>query len=138
MRINLAHAQRATLDVVFKPRDSKARQQRRHQHDRRPHLFRQPVLRGVERGVAVMQVQRARGFIQLHLAAQRAEDVENLAHIGNVRHAMQRQGLVGQERGAQNGQHGVLVGRRNDAAAQGRATVDDEAGHGEGGRVAYG
>ncbi|MOA47297.1 hypothetical protein D3C78_1699180 [compost metagenome] len=34
VRIDLAHAQRAALDVVFQPRHAKAGQQRRHQHDR--------------------------------------------------------------------------------------------------------
>ncbi|MCY1221857.1 hypothetical protein D9M72_339290 [compost metagenome] len=129
--IDLAHAQRAALDVVFEPRHAKAGQQRRHQHDRRAHFFRQPVRGGVESGVAVVQVERAGGFIEPDIAAQHAENIEDLADIGDVRHAVQAQRLVGQQRGAKHGQHCILVGRGDDAAAQGRATVDDEIGHGK-------
>ena len=67
----------------------------------------------------MVQVQHAGGFVQLHLAAQGAEDVQDLAHVGDVRHAVQPQRLIGQQRGAQDGQDRVLVGGRNDAAAQG-------------------
>ncbi|MDT4884629.1 hypothetical protein FQZ97_1207880 [compost metagenome] len=61
------------------------------------------MLRGVERRVPVVQFQRARGLVQPDVAAQRAEDVQDLADVRDVGHAMQPQRLVGQQGGAQHG-----------------------------------
>ncbi|MNT18653.1 hypothetical protein D3C72_1538680 [compost metagenome] len=100
MRIDLAHAQGAALDVVLQPRHAKAGQQRRHQHDGRAHLFGQVVLAGIEMRVAVVQFQLARLVVHVNAGAELLEDIEDLAHIGDVWHAMQGQRLAGQQGGA--------------------------------------
>ncbi len=129
VRIDLAHAQRAALDVVLEPRDAEAAQQRRHQHDRGAHFLGQMVAGGVEHGVAVMQVQRAAVMVHADIGAKRAEDIEDLAHVGDVRHPVQPHRLVGQQGGAQHRQDSVLVGGGYDAATQRRAAMHDQIRH---------
>ena len=132
MRVDLAHAQGTALDVVLQPRHAKARQQRRHQHDGGAHFFRQTVLGCVKHGGAVVQVQRSGHVVHVHVAAQGTENVENLAHIGDVGHAVQAQRLVGEQGGAKYRQNSVFIRRGCDAAAKRRAAEDDEIGHGWG------
>ena len=55
---------------------------------------------------------------------------DQLLDIRYVGHVEESDGFVGQQRGAQDGQHGVLVARRRDGAGQRFAAVDDEIGHG--------
>ena len=65
--------------------------------------------------------------VDVDLAAEPLEEVEDLARVGDVGHAAQRHRLVGEQGGAEDRQHGVLVGGRDDRAAGERAAaVDDE------------
>ncbi|MPM22357.1 hypothetical protein SDC9_68809 [bioreactor metagenome] len=130
VRVDLAHAQRAALDVVFQPRHAKTRQQRRHQHDGRAHFLGQMVLGRVEMGALVVQREGPALVVPGHVAAQLAVDVENLAYVGDIRHANEFQGLGGEQGGTQDGEYRVLVGGRRDAPAQRLAAVHDQIGHG--------
>ena len=130
VRVDLANAQAATFDVVLDARHAEAGEQRRHQHDRRAHLFGQTMALLVEVRVAVADIEHAAGEVDFDLAAEHAEDLDDLLHVGDLWDAAQAHRLTRQQRGAQDGQHGVLVRRRRDAAAQWRAAVDDEVGHG--------
>jgi len=78
----------------------------------------------------VVQLQRAAGEVHLDRRAERAEELEQLAHVGDVRHPVQHDRLVGEQRGAQHRQHRILVGRRVDAAPQRAAAVHDQMAHG--------
>ena len=88
----------------------------------------------VEVGVAVLQLELATGVVDGDATAELAEDLEDLAHVGDVGHALQAHRLARQQRGAQDGQHGVLVGRGHEAAGERRAAKHDEVGHGLGGK----
>ena len=129
MRVDLARAQRAALDVVLDARRAEAGHQPGHQHDGRAHLLGQPVGGRVEVGVRVVHVEDAGLEIQLDAGAEPAEDLDDLLHVGDLGHAAQAHRLLGQQRGAEDGQDGVLVGRGDDAAGEGRAAVDDQVGH---------
>jgi hypothetical protein len=69
------------------------------------------------------------GEVHRDVAAQRAEDLEDLLHVGDLGDAAQAHRLARQQRGAQDREDGVLVRRRDEPAAQRRAAVDDEVGH---------
>jgi translation initiation factor 6 (eIF-6) len=47
---------------------------------------------GVEAGGAVVQVERAAVVVHPHVAAERAEDLEDLAHVGDVGTPSSRRG----------------------------------------------
>ena len=116
MRIDLAHAERAALHVILEPRDAEARQQRRHQHDGGAHLHRQPMDGRIEARVAMASSSRpVEKSIRTSLPSVRNSS-RIFLHIGDLRHAMDAQRMAGQQRGAENGQHGVLVRGRDDPA----------------------
>ena len=73
-----------------------------------------------------MQVENACLEVHRDRAAQPAEHVEDLADIRDVGDAVKPHRFARQQRRAQDGQDGVLVGGRNDAALKGLAAVDDE------------
>ena len=130
VRIDLAHAQRAALDVVFEPRHAKAGQQRRHQHDRRTHFFGQMVFGRIEMRVFVVQVERAGVAVPADVTSEHAKDVEDLANVGDVGNAHQLEGFLSEQGCAQDRKHRVLVGGRRDAPAQRHASMHDQIGHG--------
>jgi hypothetical protein len=70
---------------------------------------------------------RRRGPNRLTNPARRKGD--EFLDVGDVRDVAERDLGVGEQRGAEDGQDGVLVARRRDGAAQGLAAVDDEIGH---------
>ena len=117
VRVDLAHTECATFDVVFQPCHTEARQQWGNQHDGRAHLLGQPVVRRVKKRFLVVQVEGSGCVVHLHEAAEGAEDFEDLAHIGDVGNTQQTQRLAAKQGSAEYRQYGVLVGRWGDAAA---------------------
>lgn len=99
VRIDLAHPQRAASDVVLEPNATEAVQQGRHQHDCRMHAGRQARLAGAE-WAAVLEPQRAAGKVHVDRGAQRAEELEQLAHVSDVGHPVQHDRFVGEQGGA--------------------------------------
>ncbi len=128
VRIDLARAERAAGDVVLEPGHAEALQQRRHQHDRRAHARWQARRSSVARA-AMAEAQRAALDVDVDSGAQRAEEREELPHVGDVGHAVQHEGRVAQERRAQDRQHGVLVRRRSDGALERAPAVNDQVAH---------
>ncbi len=61
-----------------------------------------------------------------------AQQLERGGDVLQARHVMQRDGLVGQQRGAQLGQGGVLGTGNIDVALQATAAADSEFVHGSG------
>ena len=104
-------------------------QQRRVQQDRGAHVLREFV---VGEGVAkrgVVHAHDALVAVPLDLRTLGAEERDELVEVGDVRDIFQRDGLIGEQRGAEDGQHGVLVAGGRDGAGEGLAAVDDEVGH---------
>ena len=129
MRIDLADAERATLGVGVDRDLAQPLQQCRVKQHRGAHILRELV---VGEGVA------KRGMIHAHhtflavpldLRTLGAEERDELVEVGDVRDVFQRDGLIGEQRGAEDGQHGVLVAGGRDGAGEGLAAVDDEVGH---------
>jgi hypothetical protein len=80
----------------------------------------------------MLQLQRATFEVHLDRRAEFTKEIEQLAHVGDIGHAVQQHRLVSEQRGAQHRQHRVLVGRRNDVAPQGATAVHDQVAHGKG------
>ena len=78
------------------------------------------LLRGDAHGVTV-DIDNAR--------AQRAGDLEHVAHVADVREVAQRHRFVGEEAGRDQRKRFVLVAGRSDLSAQRRPALDDEACH---------
>ena len=129
MGVDLAHAERAALGVGVDCDLAQTVQQRRVQQDRGAHVLREFV---VGEGVAkrgVVHAHDALVAVPLDLRTLGAEERDELVEVGDVRDIFQRDGLIGEQRGAEDGQHGVLVAGGRDGAGEGLAAVDDEVGH---------
>ena len=129
VRIDLARAERAAGDVVVEPGAPEAREEGRHQHDRRAHAARQAHA-VVADAVAVAQPQDAGREIDVDVGAELTEEVEELPHVGDVGHAPQHDRFGRQQRRAEDRQHRVLVGRGRDDSAQRATAVHDQMAHG--------
>ncbi len=79
---------------------------------------------------AVVQAQGPGLEVHLHRAAEIAEEIQQLADVGDVRHTQQAHRLSTQQGGAKHRQNGILVGGRDDPAAERRTAVHDKVGHG--------
>ncbi len=74
----------------------------------------------------MLDLEGVRRAIPFHRAAVLLEEAHQLLDIGDGRDIAERHRLVGQQAGAEQGQHRILVARRLHLAAQGRAPGDPE------------
>jgi hypothetical protein len=72
---------------------------------------------GVEGRCVMMQVEDAGGKVHRHVAAERTENLEDLLDVGDFRYADEAQRLIGQQRGAKDGEDSVFIGGRRDLPA---------------------
>ena len=129
MGIDLAHTERAALDVILDPGDAEPRQQRGYQHDRGAHLLGQAMPLRIEHRVAVADIDQPGREIGFDRTAERPKNLEDLVDVGDVGHAAQPHRPAGQQGRAQDRQHRVLVRRRDDPAIERSSAVHNEIGH---------
>ena len=129
VRVDFAHAERAALGVGVDRDFAQAVEQGGIEQHRRTHVLREFV---IGEGVAkrgVVHAHEALLTVPLDLRTLGAEEGDEFVEVGDVRDVFQRDGLVGEQGRAENGQHGVLVAGGRDGAGEGLAAVDDEVGH---------
>ena len=126
--IDLPHAQGASLDVR-EPDGPGAVQQAGQEEQGRPHALRQGHLAGIVVKAGVVDLKRTGGPVPVDPGPQGLEEGDDFLHVGDVRHVPDRHRLIGQQRGAENGQHRVLVAGRNDRSGQRLSPLDDQTGH---------
>ena len=107
--VDLPGAQGAACCVLLDGRRAEPVEQGRDQHQGRAHAQGQVRRLGIE-PLAVPYLQHAGLEVHLHARAEAAEEIEDLPDVGDVRHPVQGDRLVGQEGGAEYRQDGVLVG----------------------------
>ncbi len=129
VRVELADAERATLGIGRQREPLHALQERGEKQDGRAHAGRQFAVEAAGVKACMDEGDRADGAVPRDERALLGEEVHELLDVGDVRHMVQHDLGVGQQRRAEEGQDGILVARRRDGAAQGFAAVDDEIGH---------
>ena len=129
VRIEFADAERAAFGVRRDGDLLHPIEQWRKQQDGRTHARRQLAIevRGIEG--RVVEQHGARGLVPGDARTLLGEKRDELVDVRDRRDVEQADGRVGQERGAEDGQGGILVARRRDGAGEGLAASDDEIGH---------
>src|SRR5581483_10808519 len=129
VRINLPHAERAALGVggngnFFQPVEQGGVEQ-----DGRTHVLGQ---------LPAGQGRPEAGMVETHLAGVAipfdprtlgAGEGDELVEVGDVGDVFERDRLVGEEGGAEDGQDGVFIAGGDDGAGERLTAVDDEVGH---------
>ena len=106
-----------------------AAEERGIQQDGGAHVLRKLVADEFAAEAGVVEVHLAGGLVPRDLRAVLGHEGHDLVEIGDGRDVFQVNRLVGEERGADDGQRGVFVTGRRDGAGERFAAVDDEIGH---------
>jgi len=80
----------------------------------------------------VVDLHHAGGAVPVDAGALFLEKTDEFFEVGDRGDVSQGDGFVGQQRGTEDGQHGVFVAGGDDGAAERVAAVDDEVCHGVG------
>jgi hypothetical protein len=133
VRIQFAHAEGASLgrgrndDLLHPPEERRKKQHRRTHAD--GHF-----------GLELVRVKS--GVIDPHLTTSTVprysrslddEECDQFLKVGDIGHIQQAHRSVGEKRGAEDGQDGILVPGRNNGAGERPAAIDDKIGHGSAG-----
>ena len=129
VRIDLPHAEGAPLDIR-KPDGACAVQQAGQEEQGRAHAFRQGHLAGIVVKAGVVDLKRTGVSVPVDPGPQGLKERDDFLDVGDVRHVPDRHRLIGQQRGAENGQHGVLVAGWNDCSGKRLPAFNDQTGHG--------
>jgi len=130
VRVDLADPQAAALAVGSDAQLAQAVEQGRVEQHRRAHVLRQLVVGEARVEAAVVDLHRGGSAVPFDPRALLAEKAHELFQVRDIGHILERDRLVGEQGGAEDGQRGVLVAGGDDGAGEGLATVDDEVGHG--------